>query len=331
MSLTPPAKGRLPSWRALCVLVAIWVAALFGAFWLARSVDWSMVRSALAAANPVWVFTAFAVNLIGLPIWMLAWRLLIPTRGRPGWVALFEAQSITLAAIQTFSVLGGGAVAIYMLTRRAGMTFAGVASLLAFDQLLTGVVKLILIGGAVYVAPAPDVLRKAGLSLLVVVAAMLIVLLVMARSEAAARRRADGADGWGGRLLMLGAEIGGNLAAIREPGKFGLACLFYLLRRSMEGVAAICLQRALGLQPSFDAALLVVAALSVSTIIPGPPGNLGVYEAVVSLAYVACGVAPETALALALLQHACYLAAAVAPGYATFALRRPWKDARLSP
>ena len=329
MSLTPPAQGWLPSGRAFLFLGAIWAATLLGVVWLARSVDWSMVGEALAAARPVWVVAALAANLLGLPIWICAWRLLIPARGRPGWGALVEAQSVTLAAIQTLSVLGGGVAAIYMLVRRAGLTYAGAASLLAFDQLLTGVVKLILIGGAVYFAPAPEGLRRAGLGLLVIVTAILVALLIIARSETAARRRAEGLGGWPGRLLMLGAEIGGNLAAIREPGKFGLACLLYLLRRSMEGVAAFYLQRALGLTPSAEAALLVVAALSVATIIPGPPGNLGVYEAVVSLAYVACGVPPETALALALLQHACFLAASVAPGLLTLALRRPWKRAPL--
>ena len=115
MSLTPPAQGWLPSGRAFLFLGAIWAATLLGVVWLARSVDWSMVGEALAAARPVWVVAALAANLLGLPIWICAWRLLIPARGRPGWGALVEAQSVTLAAIQTLLTTAVTAVAVWLM------------------------------------------------------------------------------------------------------------------------------------------------------------------------------------------------------------------------
>jgi hypothetical protein len=44
------------------------------------------------------------------------------------------------------------------------------------------------------------------------------------------------------------------------------------------------------------------------------PGNIGVYEGAVVLAYSRYGVPTEPALGLAVLQHLCYLLALAAPG-----------------
>jgi uncharacterized membrane protein YbhN (UPF0104 family) len=51
------------------------------------------------------------------------------------------------------------------------------------------------------------------------------------------------------------------------------------------------------------------------------PGNLGVYEAAVVVAYAWLGVPPERALGIALVQHACYFAALALPGYRWLARR----------
>jgi uncharacterized membrane protein YbhN (UPF0104 family) len=284
-----------------------------------------MVWASMRSASPLWVFAGFCASFVGLPLWVAAWGLLIPASRRPSVLALFEAQSVTLAAIQAFSVLGGGATAVFMLVRRAGLSASGAVSLLAFDQLLTGVVKLILIAAAIAFAPAPVLMRTVGLTLLVLVMGLLGLVLVIAHSETATRRRAIDHGGWRGKVFFLAAELAGNLAAIRSPVRFSGALLLYLLRRSAEGFTALCIQMACGQPVSGEAALLIVAVLAVATMIPGPPGNLGVYEAVVSLAYLACGYSSESAVAMALLQHVAFLAAACVPGLVLVLIRPPWR------
>ncbi len=317
--------------RALLAWLAIWAATIAGAIVLSRSVDWATVRSALATADVRWVLAAFLVNLLGLPLWLLAWLTLLPPKRRPPAARLFEAQAVTLAGIQTVSVLGGGAIALFMLVRRAGLSASGAMSMLGLDQLLTGLVKIILIGAAILFAPAPPIMRHAALTLVGVVAILAAAALVAAHSETAARRRAALRSGWIAFALRSISDVAAHVAVIRDPGRFGLALALYLLRRSLEGVGAFCVQIACGWPPSGQGALLVVAALCIATLIPGPPGNVGFYEAAVTFAYVLCGVPPDLALAMALLQHVATLAATALPGYFVALVVRPWSRPRLTP
>jgi uncharacterized membrane protein YbhN (UPF0104 family) len=70
-----------------------------------------------------------------------------------------------------------------------------------------------------------------------------------------------------------------------------------------------------------ESALLILAAVNLATLLPVVPGNLGVYEAAVVLAYSYLGIAPERALGIALVQHACWFAALALPGYRWLARR----------
>ncbi len=295
--------------------------------WFARALDWPKVMASLRSADSWWIIGAFCFNVMGLPLWIAAWRLLIPPARRPTLTSLFEAQSVTLAAIQALSGLGGGAVAIFMLVRRAGLRAGGALSLLSLDQLLTGLVKVIIIGAAIAFAPAPGVMRTVALTLLGVVAALLAVMFIVVHSEGASRRSAERRGGLPGKALALVSDLASHLAVIRAPGRFGLAILIYLARRSMEVFAAMCVQAAFGGPVSPATALLVVAALSIATILPGPPGNLGIYEAAAGIAYVACGIPSDSAVAMAMLQHLAFLAGSVLPGCVTLVVRQPWRRA----
>ena len=82
-----------------------------------------------------------------------------------------------------------------------------------------------------------------------------------------------------------------------------------------------------GVQKSFDvdlpilSVLLILATLNLTTLVPLAPGNLGVYEATVFFIYQYLGVAPEQALALALVQHLCFLLPLTGTGYIFILLR----------
>ncbi len=319
---TPPKSGFKLDWRAAVVWVAIWAAGAFGVSYLARSLDWAAVDAAVAQASLIWVLAAFGCNLVAMPLWYFAWRALTPIPPPP--MRLLETQAVTLAAIQTLSILGGGVVAVVMLVRRAQVSAAVAATIVALDQALTGAVKVILILAALIFSPAPSFMRTAAAILLPAVLVFVGLLTGVSFSHGFVRRFSLRQKGWMGRALLGFADLAGHLAAVRAPHKVGLALALYAARKSTEGFAALCIMRACGVAPSPEAAILVVAAIALSTVIPGPPGNLGIYEASVVFAYTQTGIAPELALALALLQHAAYLAASVLPGLGALILWPPW-------
>jgi len=68
-------------------------------------------------------------------------------------------------------------------------------------------------------------------------------------------------------------------------------------------------------------ALLILAALNLTTLVPLAPGNLGVYEATVFFIYQHLGIEPDQAIALALIQHLCFLLPLAGTGYIFILLR----------
>ena len=105
------------------------------------------------------------------------------------------------------------------------------------------------------------------------------------------------------------------LAPLRSPRRGSAALALALAKKLAEVLAILCIQRAFGVVLPVASAVLVLAALNLATLLPVVPANVGVYEAVVVLAYGYFGVAPERALAMGLVQHACYFAALALPGY----------------
>jgi uncharacterized protein (TIRG00374 family) len=117
------------------------------------------------------------------------------------------------------------------------------------------------------------------------------------------------------RVARLILTVGRALEPVRSPtrslGALGLA----LAKKLAEALAILCVQRAFGVELSIGSAVLVLAATNLATLLPIVPGNVGVYEAAVVLAYSRFGVDAERALGIAVVQHACFFVALALPGY----------------
>ena len=94
-----------------------------------------------------------------------------------------------------------------------------------------------------------------------------------------------------------------------------------LLMKGAEAVGMFAVQTALAVEIPATSTLVVLAAVSLATMLPLAPGNLGVYEGAAFLAYRWAGVDAETALALALLQHVALLAAMAGSGWVAVTFR----------
>lgn len=112
------------------------------------------------------------------------------------------------------------------------------------------------------------------------------------------------------------------LDVLASPGRFALSVVFALGVKAAEGVAIACVQAAFGLSVTPASTMLVLAALSISSLVPLTPANVGAFEAATYAAYVALGVDRDKALGIALVQHATMLVALITPGYLAM-LRSP--------
>jgi uncharacterized membrane protein YbhN (UPF0104 family) len=207
------------------------------------------------------------------------------------------------------------------LSARAGRARGAALSVLAMDQLLVGFAKLAVIGAAAAIAPLPLWLRGGLGSIIVGVSALFVLLLAMAHRGAATRDRLLARSSAARRLIARAAALGAHLEPLREPSRAWRVAVLALSKKGFELVAIIAVQLAFGLQPSLPTALVVVAALAVTTLLPITPGNLGVYEATVFATYRFAGASAELALGIAVVQHLCFLLPMLATGYVTLTTR----------
>ena len=305
---------KKPGLRNKLIWVAVWLVLAAGLGFAASGLAWGRVFEAARQASLVWLPAALAANLIAIPLWALSWRFITPVKAKISLVRFTEVLAVVLSAVQAFSIFAGGATAYFLMVERLRLTRSAALSVLVLDQFTTGFVKALIIGLALTLPSTPPVLRGIGGLLVVVMIAATLALAYASTSRERLHAISARLGGRSGRALEVIGDWTENLDVFRNWPRMSAAILFMLARRLMEGIAAYCVARSLGIPVGPEIGLLVVASIAVVTLIPSPPGNIGLYEAAVVAAYQWMGVEAEVALAAALLQHAAALLAALTPG-----------------
>jgi uncharacterized protein (TIRG00374 family) len=303
--------ARGAGWRAARWAVLLALAALF-ALSLHR-IDLGLAWSELATIRAGWLFVAIICYVAILPLWALQWYLLAPPSPMRTSRRMLEVVAMTSSVLNTTPMLVGEATGIALLVARAGLARGAALSVLAMDQLLVGLAKLGVLASAALLLPLPTWMTRAITTLLIAVAALLGGLAVASWRHADLTRISD-------RLLptrLRGAlaSFGPALAPLRSPKLGGGALLLAFAKKLTEILAILCIQRAFGLSLPLASAVLVLAFLNLATLMPLTPGNVGIYEGAVVLAYGWLGVPAERALGIAVVQHLTYFVALALPGY----------------
>jgi uncharacterized membrane protein YbhN (UPF0104 family) len=288
--------GRKWLWMGVTVLVLAGVAVM------ARGLPWAQTWQALVTARPGWAIAALAINCAMFPLWASQWRLLAPRTNRPSWGRMLEIVSLISLSQNVLPLIGSAAACIGMLIFRGGMSRGAAVSLLAIDQMLTGLAKVAALGAAALLVRMPGWIREGGMALVAVMVVFVVALLMLAHGTERLDKLAQRL-GRGARVAASLAAWTRHLEGLRRGGRRVWWALGYaLLKKVCEAAAAISIQYACGIELGWGGAILVVAALGLSTLVR-TPGNLGVYEATVVGIYSALGAPPAPALAAALLQH----------------------------
>jgi uncharacterized membrane protein YbhN (UPF0104 family) len=295
--------ARLATLLLVTVLVALAITRL----------NLSAVLAGLAVTRPPWIVLALLCFLAILPLWALQWMLLAPAEARPRLSTMTGVVAMTSTVLNTTPLLVGEAAAVFFLVTRAGLGRAAALSLLAMDQLFVGIAKLLVLAAAAAMVTLPAWMARGAQTLLLAVGALALgVALVSWRAERVSARATRVLPERAARVI---ASLGAGLAPIRSPSRSGGALALALAKKAVETLAIYCVQRAFGVDLPLASALLVLAAVNLATLLPLVPGNLGVYEGAVVVAYAYLGITPERALGIALVQHACFFLALALPGY----------------
>lgn len=301
-------------------MAALWALLTIALYVAARDLPWGSALSALASVSPALVALAIALNFAILPLWMLEWMLLKPPDAAISHAKMFEVVSVTASVHNAVPFFAGEAAALGLLIT-AGVQRGAAISVMAMDQLLVGIAKLAVLAAAALTAPIPVWLKAGVLSLVAGVAALFLVLLLLAHFGTVISAQLRERETRGRELMARLAGLGRHLSALREPWLAARVVALALTKKALELCAIVAIQSAFGVEPSFGAAALVVAALAVTTSLPVAPGNLGVYEATVYATYRYLGVDSDAALGMAIIQHLAFLLPMIATGYATLTFR----------
>ena len=301
-----------PRLRILARLAALLVLGGLLTVAVAR-LDPAAVLAGLAMAHPLWIALAVLCFLAILPLWALQWVLLAPPAVGVRASTMTGVVAMTSTVLNTTPLLVGEAAGVFFLVTEAGLGRAAALSVLAMDQLFVGIAKVFVLSSAAAAMTLPAWMARGAQSLVLAVALLAIGVVIAAW-------RADSLSTWANRVAPARAarligSLGAGLAPIRSPSRSGGALALALAKKAAETLAIYCVQRAFGLDLPLASALLVLAAVNLATLLPLVPGNLGVYEGAVVLAYAYLGVPAERALGIALVQHACFFLALALPGY----------------
>jgi uncharacterized membrane protein YbhN (UPF0104 family) len=298
----------------------LWILLTLAFALAAPRLPWSRTIAAVGDSKLTWVGIALLANWIVLPLWALEWHVMLTDRTAITFRGMFAIVAVTAATLNTIPFFVGEATGFALLLGRAGLSRGAATAMIAMDQLFVGVGKLLTMAAAAALAPFPQWLRIGVGSFLAVVALLATTLVVLARWWKPLSKKLLASTSRHRALAARVVEQGSHLIGLRQLDRLAPLIALAIAKKGAELAGIVAVQVALGAPVSVANGLLVLAALSITTAVPVAPGNLGVYEATTFACYRSEGTPPGLALALALVQHLCFLLPPIATGYLTLSL-----------
>jgi len=319
MNTTPPPsrwKGWLAAWLLLSAL----------AVFAARDIRWAEAASAASDADAAWLILAGVANLAILVLTALVWKVFLPQGNKVPASAMFRVAAISSTVSNSAPLLTGQAVGIRLMATECEVGYPVATSVTLLDQLAEGFAKLTLVVVLAWGAPVAGAQGAVPTLLALGVPALLLGTYWLAHHADAMDGWSESAPAWARPGLKGLAQLAHGMEAIRRPRAFALGAMMAVGQKGLEATAIWAVATAFGVTLTPWETVAILSAVSFSTMLTVAPANLGVYEGSVVLVYLALGLERDTALGLALVQHALYLMAVAGPGWllaTTGWLRRP--------
>lgn len=279
-----------PSWLGPAIVYGISIGCLV---WVYHDFDWHAELPRLKQIHWLWILLAVTCDILVYVSQAWRWNILLTPVVQAPLGRSVRAIYIGLFANEVLPLRSGEAIRCYLQHLWSGISFPVAISSALIERLFDGIWLILGFFVTAFFVDL-DANLKYGASVLAVLVAALGVLLAYAvhrRDEAQdmlARNR------WLGVLRHL---IEGLHAMGRSPS-FWVAALASLLYLGLQVVPIYAMIRGYGLDLTFGHAAAVLVVLRLGTVIPGPPGNIGVFNAFAVAGLMMLGVDRQTAAGL---------------------------------
>jgi uncharacterized protein (TIRG00374 family) len=304
------------------LLVLAWAVASFFIYLVVRKVQWDSVLSELKNISPFWLILAVVSNLLIMVFGTYQWINFLPRGYHVRFKNMLEINALMAMTSNTVPFLAGQALAVVLLAKREKMGHAVALSVMALDQFAEGFAKMSLFLLVALLTPIPDWMKQGILLAFLGIITLFIVLFFFAHRHQQFKIFMDKQSH--PRLEKVWHFISRwahHMEALRNFRVFSLGMGIALAMKGMEVLAIFMVQKCFGLDLPIWTVFMVLASVSLVTMVPVAPGNLGIYEATVFFVYKYFGLPPEQALGVALVQHVCYLTPLIGTGYLILLIR----------
>lgn len=297
-------------------LVFIWVIVAYFLYEFFKTVDFDRFWKEIENASAGWLVIAFIFNFSILIVWTSLWSVLIPGNIFVSFSKLFQANTFMSTSCNTLPFPGGHAVGLVLLAKVAEIKHSVALSILALDQMMEGIVKVVVLTLAANFSPLPEKMQQ-GIQFFIVLIVIFTGFMFYAAHKVPNLNISDREKS--SSLIFKFKEFlsqwAGHLELLKNHKIFSKGLFLALMMMALQTMGIWATQMSLGQELPFWATILVMAALNLATIFPLTPGNFGIYEATAFLIYKFSGLSPEIALSLAFLQHVCFLVPMAGTGW----------------
>ena len=300
-------------WRAVLGIV-ISVAFLYFAF---RSLDWSRALTMARDANYWLLILSAAVATCMFPLRARRWKTILdPVAPNLPFGPLWRATAIGVMVTNVIPLRAGELARPYALNRQLpSVSFATALASVAVDRVFDGIVVMVLLAIGVVVAHFPPdttirgypLTHAAGfvvggaLALLVAFYVLVFFPKTLIRAfELVARRVSPALERRGAEMLARFSE---GLSVLKTPGHFAAVFGWTLAHWLVQPLAFWLAFRAVGVDVSFPATLIVQGIIVILVALPSAPGFFGPFEVGAAIGLSLYKISQSVATTWALLFH----------------------------
>lgn len=275
---TEPRRSRLSSWSWLLTLL---LAA--GLLLLAlRGVDWNELVTTLQGGRADYLALACIVLTLSFLLRGVRWGVILSAERRIPPLTMFWATSAGYLGNTFLPARAGEIIRSVMIARRARISTSYVLATALTERMLDALALVLICMVALVVMPAiPPWLGVAAQVIGIIGIIGLGVLAVAPRLEGflgGLVRRLPLPEALRERLVALLEQFLLGLNAVLHPRRATLFTLLTVLIWLLDVVIAITVAQALGLVLTPPQALILLAALGLSSAAPSTPGYVGIYQ-----------------------------------------------------
>lgn len=283
-------RKRIPSWLGPAVVYAISVACLV---WVYHDFDWKTELPRLRGIHWAWIAAAVVADILVYVSQAWRWNLLLTPVARVPLGRSVRAIYIGLFANELLPLRSGEAIRCYLQSLWSQISFAVALSSAIIERFLDGVWLILGIFLTTQFVKLDNNLKYGAsiLTLIVLALALLLAYAVHRKDEAH-----DALSRY--RWLRVFRHLIEGLHAMGRARTFMLAAAASLVYLALQIVPIYALIRGYGLQLNFGHAAVVLVVLRLGTVIPGPPGNIGLFNAFAVAGLTLLGVDRQVAKGL---------------------------------